>query len=167
MLSPSSVRVPSTDWCEPVLLWLTVSMPTGSGKSTLFRHLYSLLEKVRQLCDLDEQNPAWVVDDASFEKMGALMNENQLDCWVCMTSYLPSSHKSIFIKVEDLVILMSLPSSSSYSMDIHGVEIQVHVHHTKKSYSSTFINAKKQQSRKVKHLTKMIYQQCAVFTRLS
>ena len=76
MLSPSSVRVPSTDWCEPVLLWLTVSMPTGSGKSTLFRHLYSLLEKVRQLCDVDEQNPAWVVDDASFEKMGALMNEN-------------------------------------------------------------------------------------------
>ena len=76
MLSPSSVRVPSTDWCEPVLLWLTVSMPTRSGKSTLFRHLYSLLEKVRQLCDVDEQNPAWVVDDASFEKMGALMNEN-------------------------------------------------------------------------------------------
>ena len=76
MLSPSSVRVPSTDWCEPVLLWLTVSMPTGSGKSTLFRHLYSLLEKVRHLCDLDEQEPAWVVDDASFEKMGALMNEN-------------------------------------------------------------------------------------------
>ena len=51
-------------------------MPTGSGKSTMFRHLYSLHEKVRQLCDVDEQDPACVVDDASFEKMGALMNEN-------------------------------------------------------------------------------------------
>ena len=36
-----------------------------------------------------------------------------------------------------------------------------------KSYSSAFINTKKQQGRKVTHLTKMIYQQCAVFTRLS
>ena len=42
----------------------------------MFRHLYSLHEKVRQLCDVDEQDPACVVDDASFEKMGALMNEN-------------------------------------------------------------------------------------------
>ena len=51
-------------------------MPTGSGKSTLFRHLYNLLEKVREMCGLDEHDPAWVVDDASFEKLGALMNEN-------------------------------------------------------------------------------------------
>ena len=76
MISQSSVQVPSNDLCEPVLLFLTVSIQTGSGKPTLFRHLYSLLEKVRQLCDLDEQDPAWVVDDASFEKIGALMNEN-------------------------------------------------------------------------------------------
>jgi len=55
---------------------MTVSMPTGSGKSTLFRHLYNLLEKVREMCGLDEHDPAWVVDDASFEKLGALMNEN-------------------------------------------------------------------------------------------
>jgi len=51
-------------------------MPTGSGKSTLFRHLYNLLEKVREMCGLDEHDPARVVDDASFEKLGALMNEN-------------------------------------------------------------------------------------------
>lgn len=76
VLSPASVRVPSTEWSEPVLLWLTVSMPTGSGKSTLFRHLYSLLEKVRGLCGLTNDDPTWVVDDATFEKMGALMSDN-------------------------------------------------------------------------------------------
>ena len=33
-------------WNEPVLLWLTVTMPTGSGKSTLFRHLCNVLSEV-------------------------------------------------------------------------------------------------------------------------
>jgi len=55
---------------------MTVSIPTGSGKSTLFGRLYNLLEKVREMCGLDEHDPAWVVDDTSFEKLGALMNEN-------------------------------------------------------------------------------------------
>ena len=76
VLSPASVKVPSTDWSEPVLLWMTVCMPTGSGKSTLFRHLYSLLQRVREICGLDDHAPPWVVDDATFEKMGSLMNEN-------------------------------------------------------------------------------------------
>ena len=35
LLSPSIVKVSGKDWAEPVLLWLTISMPTGSGKSTL------------------------------------------------------------------------------------------------------------------------------------
>ena len=76
MLSPASVKVPLTEWCEPVLLWMTVCMPTGSGKSTLFKHLYSLLQTVRQLCGQNDNDPVWVLDDATFEKMGALMNEN-------------------------------------------------------------------------------------------
>ena len=42
------MKVPNTNWEEPVLVWLTVAMPTGS----------------------------WIFDDASFEKMGALMHEN-------------------------------------------------------------------------------------------
>ncbi len=76
ILSPASVLVPSTQWSEPVLLWLTVCMPTGSGKSTLFKHLCDLLQKVRELCGQDEHDPLWAVDDATFEKLGALMNEN-------------------------------------------------------------------------------------------
>ena len=42
MLSPSVVTIDDTDWNEPILLWLTICMPTGSGKSSLFRHLLSI-----------------------------------------------------------------------------------------------------------------------------
>ena len=76
MLSPSVVKVPGTDWIEPVLVWLTVAMPTGSGKSTLFRHLYSVIIDVRLQCNLKESDPSWIFDDGTFEKMGALMQEN-------------------------------------------------------------------------------------------
>ena len=71
-MSPATVKIPGTTWDEPVLLWLTVSMPTGSSKSTFYRHLYNLLTKVRSQCQLGDNDPSWVVDDASFEKMGAL-----------------------------------------------------------------------------------------------
>lgn len=77
ILSPAVVEVPNTDWSEPVLLWLTVCMPTGSGKSTLFRHLIDLLRETRKECGLFDNDPAWLVDDASFEKMGSLMHENR------------------------------------------------------------------------------------------
>ena len=76
VLSPSIVTIPGTDWTEPVLIWLTVAMPTGSGKSTLFRHLYNLLSEVRREAGVAEDDPTWVLDDATFEKMGALMHEN-------------------------------------------------------------------------------------------
>ena len=76
VLSPAVVEVPGTDWAEPVLLLLTVSMPTGNGKSTLFRHLFRVLEEVRHKCGIPTEDPIWLVDDASFEKMGALMHEN-------------------------------------------------------------------------------------------
>ena len=72
-ISPPTVEVPGTDWSEPVLLWLTVTMPTGSGKSTLFRHLYSLLMEVRESAGVQSDDPAWIMDDATFEKMGALV----------------------------------------------------------------------------------------------
>lgn len=76
VMSPSTVILPGTDWNEPVLLWLTITMPTGSGKSTLFRHLYNLLSEVRKTAKVLDDEPAWVLDDATFEKMGAIMSEN-------------------------------------------------------------------------------------------
>lgn len=52
-------------------------MPTGSGKSTLFRYLFELLSEVRARAGVSEDDPSWVLDDASFEKMGALMHLNE------------------------------------------------------------------------------------------
>lgn len=76
VLSPASVVVPNTNWEEPLLLWLTICMPTGSGKSTLFRHLCDLLKDIRGLAGVTNADPSWNMDDATFEKMGALMQEN-------------------------------------------------------------------------------------------
>lgn len=76
LLSPSIVKVFGKDWAEPVLVWLTISMPTGSGKSTLFHHLVDILKRIWLACNITENNPSWIFDDASFEKMGALMSEN-------------------------------------------------------------------------------------------
>ena len=46
-LSPAVVEVPSTDWVEPVLIWLTICMTTGTRKSTVYQYLLSLLRTVR------------------------------------------------------------------------------------------------------------------------
>ena len=75
VISPSTVKIPDTDWTEPVL-WLTVAMPTGSGKFTLFRYLLKQLEQIRSLAGVSREDPTWILDDASFEKMGALMHSN-------------------------------------------------------------------------------------------
>ena len=51
-------------------------MQSGGGKSTLFRHVYKLIESIRSELDLKDTDPSWVFEDASFEKTGALMKEN-------------------------------------------------------------------------------------------
>ena len=47
ILSPTVVEVPGTDWVEPALIWLTVSMPTGSRKTTVYQFLRRLLKDIR------------------------------------------------------------------------------------------------------------------------
>lgn len=76
LMSPSFIEVTETDWKEPILVWLTVCMQSGGGKSTLFRHIYKLIEHIRSELGLKNNDPSWVFEDASFEKMGALMREN-------------------------------------------------------------------------------------------
>ena len=76
MLSPSVVTVPGSSWEEPVLVWLTICMPTGSGKSVLFKHVISLLQTIRKECGLTNKDQSWTFDDATFEKMGAMMFDN-------------------------------------------------------------------------------------------
>lgn len=75
-MSHASVSVPGTDWVEPILLWISIGMPTGSGKSPLYKFLLSLLRKTRAQLHLDEAAPSWLLEEATFEKMGAMMAEN-------------------------------------------------------------------------------------------
>ena len=75
-MTHACVSVPGTEWVEPVLLWVSIGMPTGSGKSPLFKYLLTLLRKARDRCGLDETSPAWQLEEATFEKMGAMMAEN-------------------------------------------------------------------------------------------
>lgn len=48
VISPAVVEVPGTDWVEPALIWLTISMPTGSRKTTVYQFLRALLQDIRQ-----------------------------------------------------------------------------------------------------------------------
>ena len=73
LLSPSVVRVEGTDWEEPVLIWESVCMPTGSGKSPLCAYISKLLKRVHEKCG---GRTSWLVEDATFEKMGAIMADN-------------------------------------------------------------------------------------------
>ena len=70
------MAVDGTDWVEPVILWLTVVMPTGSGKSSVFRYVLKLLDMARGKRALPPNAPSWTLHEASFEKMGAIMDEN-------------------------------------------------------------------------------------------
>jgi hypothetical protein len=56
-LAHSVVEVPGTDWVEPVILRVSVGMPMGSGKSSLFNYLLGLLHKVRAECNRKENYP--------------------------------------------------------------------------------------------------------------
>lgn len=75
-MSHSTVQVEGTDWIEPVLVWIAVCMPTGSGKSGLCKVLKNLVSKAQQEASIDKGDVSWCLDDQSFEKMGALMAEN-------------------------------------------------------------------------------------------
>lgn len=71
-----SVEVENTTWVEPVLLWILVGMPTGSGKSPLFKYLLNIIQMARREFRLNDTRPGWLLEDATFEKMGNLMHDN-------------------------------------------------------------------------------------------
>ena len=50
ILSPAVITVPGTSWIEPGLVWLTISMPTGSRKTTIYQFLCELLQRIRRKC---------------------------------------------------------------------------------------------------------------------
>ena len=75
-ISHSEIHVENTAWIEPAIVWLTVGMPTGCGESSIFRYLLRILGLTRKQLKVLDGEPSWHLDEATFEKMGALMNEN-------------------------------------------------------------------------------------------
>lgn len=65
-MSNSVVEVKGTDRTEPVL-WISVVMPTGMGKSPLCKFLRKIVTTARANRGLDN---TWILDDQMFEKMG-------------------------------------------------------------------------------------------------
>ena len=70
------MKVPGTVWTEPAILWIAVVMSTGSGKTPLFNYLTGILQRVREKLKIPKVHPPWLLDEASFEKMGELMATN-------------------------------------------------------------------------------------------
>ena len=75
-MSHCVVKVPGTVWVEPAILWITITMPTGSGKIHLLAFLTSILHGVRKKLKLTSMHLPWLLDEASFEKKGELMATN-------------------------------------------------------------------------------------------
>lgn len=65
-----------------MLVWIVIVMPTGAGKSTLFKFLKGILGTVKKRIEEIEKKDGngkvadWVVEEASMEKMGAMMCDN-------------------------------------------------------------------------------------------
>ena len=75
-MSPAVVQVPDTEWTERVLVWISINMPTGSTKSALYQYMHSIITRVHAKCGLTSLDPAWLLGDATCEKMGDLMASN-------------------------------------------------------------------------------------------
>lgn len=45
IVSPAVITIPGVDWVEPAIVWLSINMPTGSGKSSIYKYLYDLTNK--------------------------------------------------------------------------------------------------------------------------
>lgn len=75
-LAHCTVSVPGTMWVEPAILWITIGMQTGSGKTPLHTYLTDLLAEVREKLHISPTKYSWILDHSSFEKMGELMSGN-------------------------------------------------------------------------------------------
>ena len=74
-MSHSIVKVDGSELCEPVLLWISICMPTGCAKSSLYSYLHKLVNKAWKK-SVPDNGPLWCLGDQSFEKLGELMQEN-------------------------------------------------------------------------------------------
>ena len=51
-LSPAQVCVPTTSWTEPVLVWIVISMFTGSRKTTIYKFLARIIQDIKERLDI-------------------------------------------------------------------------------------------------------------------
>ena len=72
-MSHSIVKVDESELC--VLLWISICMPTGCAKSSLYSYLHKLVNKAWKK-SVPNNGPLWRLNDQSFEKLGELMQEN-------------------------------------------------------------------------------------------
>lgn len=119
-ISHCAVRVPGKMFIEPVVVWLTVGMQSGSGKSPFHTYLMSLLSRVQEKVPRHNDSQ-WVLDHASFEKMGELMARNNckiIGCYDELSTFLAQMNvyrgKGLN-ESQDLSTFLSLYSCKSWS----------------------------------------------------
>jgi len=57
-IAPALVKSKETGWTEPVVLWQTVCMSTGSRKSALYKLLSGIVKDVKKKLDCQGMNRA-------------------------------------------------------------------------------------------------------------
>ena len=82
-ISHCTVSVPDKMFVEPVVLWMTIGMQSGSGKSPFHTYLLSLIHSVQAKVESANNHGQWIIDHASFEKMGELMANNHCKLFGC------------------------------------------------------------------------------------
>jgi len=75
-MSHSVVEIEQSELIEPVLIWISICMPTGCAKSSLCNYLRGLVLKARKACAQKDDDSYWLLGDQSFEKLGELMQDN-------------------------------------------------------------------------------------------
>jgi len=95
-------------------------MPTITGKSPLCAFLSEILDKVYRELARDDDVAAWMVYDASFEKMGALMAANGnriLRLYDELSTFLTQIKGKGINESHDLSTFLSLYNGKSWKRD--------------------------------------------------
>ena len=94
ILAPSIVTIPGIDWVQPALVWLSINMPTGSGKSSLYKYLYDLTNRLVAVLMMG-QHGSLVMHP--LKRWGSLCLAT-MDAYLgCMMNCVPFSLKSTYI----------------------------------------------------------------------
>ena len=68
------VNISYTNWIESVLVWFLFSCQ--QRVALLYKYMPKLLEKATKMCKVDK-GPSWLLEEATFENMRAVMAENR------------------------------------------------------------------------------------------